>query len=71
MASLLYGSGLRLRECCTLRVKDLVFDYLQITIRDGKGGKDRRTVLPSKLIDFQTIPRRLSTSHRWFHPFAD
>jgi integron integrase len=51
MASLLYGSGLRLRECCTLRVKDLDFNYLQITIRDGKGGKDRRTVLPSKLVE--------------------
>jgi integron integrase len=49
MASLLYGSGLRLLECCTLRVKDLDFAYQQITVRDGKGGKDRVTVLPSSL----------------------
>src|SRR5215210_1358106 len=51
MASLLYGSGLRLLECCRLRVKDIAFDYLQITVRDGKGGKDRVTVLPSSLIE--------------------
>jgi integron integrase len=49
MASLLYGSGLRLLECCTLRVKDIDFAYSQITVRDGKGGKDRVTVLPSSL----------------------
>jgi integron integrase len=49
MASLLYGSGLRILECCTLRVKDLDFAYQQITVRDGKGGKDRVTVLPSSL----------------------
>ena len=39
MASLLYGAGLRLLECCTLRVKDLDFAYSQITVRDGKGGR--------------------------------
>jgi len=50
MASLLYGSGLRLTECCTLRVKDLDFAYQQITVRDGKGAKDRVTVLPSSLV---------------------
>ncbi|HJQ70991.1 MAG TPA: integron integrase [Blastocatellia bacterium] len=49
MASLLYGSGLRLMECLRLRVKDLDFNYNQITVRDGKGGKDRVTVLPSSL----------------------
>jgi integron integrase len=49
MASLLYGSGLRLQECCTLRVKDIDFDYHQITVRDGKGSKDRRTMLPDSL----------------------
>jgi site-specific recombinase XerD len=43
MASLLYGSGLRLRECLKLRVKDVDFDYGQILIRDGKGAKDRVT----------------------------
>lgn len=46
MASLLYGAGLRLMECVRLRVKDLDFDYAQITIRDGKGQKDRRAVAP-------------------------
>ena len=39
MASLFYGAGLRLLECCTLRVKDLDFAYSQITVRDGKGGR--------------------------------
>lgn len=49
MASLLYGSGLRLMECVRLRVKDVDFGYNQITVRDGKGEKDRRTVLPGPL----------------------
>ncbi|PKL81755.1 MAG: integron integrase [Ignavibacteriae bacterium HGW-Ignavibacteriae-3] len=44
--SLLYGGGLRLSECLNLRVKDIDFDYNQIIIRDGKGEKDRHTVLP-------------------------
>lgn len=51
MASLLYGSGLRLRECLTLRVKDLDFQYRQIVVRDAKGAKDRKTILPLSLID--------------------
>jgi site-specific recombinase XerD len=46
MASLLYGSGLRLLECLRLRVKDIDFAYHQITVRDGKGSQDRVTVLP-------------------------
>jgi integron integrase len=46
MASLLYGAGLRLRECLKLRVKDLDFGYRQILVRDGKGAKDRVTMLP-------------------------
>jgi integron integrase len=50
MASLLYGSGLRLMECLRLRIKDLDFDYQQILVRDGKGGKDRRTIMPSTLV---------------------
>jgi integron integrase len=49
MASLLYGSGLRLMECVRLRVKDIDFAYAQITVRDAKGGKDRRTMLPVEL----------------------
>jgi integron integrase len=50
MASLLYGSGLRLMECVRLRVKDLDFDYRQIIVRDVKGEKDRRTVLPQSVM---------------------
>ena len=46
MASLLYGAGLRLMECVRLRVKDIDFEYRQITVRDGKGNKDRVTMLP-------------------------
>jgi integron integrase len=49
MASLLYGSGLRLMECLRLRVKDIDFGYGQIMVRDGKGQKDRVTVLPETL----------------------
>jgi integron integrase len=51
MASLLYGSGLRLRECLRLRVKDIDFNYQQIIVREGKGDKDRHTVLPTTLIE--------------------
>ena len=46
MASLLYGSGLRLMECVRLRVKDVDFAYYQLTVRDGKGAQDRVTMLP-------------------------
>src|SRR2546429_2105919 len=46
MALLLYGAGLRLLECCRLRIKDVDFAMNQITIHDGKGGKDRMTMLP-------------------------
>lgn len=46
MAHLLYGSGLRLMECVRLRVKDIDFENNQIIVRDGKGNKDRRSILP-------------------------
>ncbi len=46
MAELMYGSGLRLLECCRLRVKDLDFARGQIVVRDGKGDKDRAVPLP-------------------------
>ena len=49
MAGLLYGSGLRLMECVRMRVKDVDFGYARITVRDGKGGKDRVTMLPVNL----------------------
>ena len=51
IANLLYGSGLRLIEALRLRVKDLDFGYRQVVVRDGKGGKDRFTVLPNILIE--------------------
>jgi integrase len=49
MASLMYGAGLRLLECVELRVKDLNFDRSELTVRDGKGGKDRVTMLPASM----------------------
>ncbi|MDQ2695160.1 MAG: integron integrase [Pseudomonadota bacterium] len=51
MAALLYGSGLRLMECLRLRVKDLEFSRREITVRDGKGQRDRVTMLPASLIE--------------------
>jgi len=49
MAGLLYGSGLRLMECVRLRVKDVDFGYAHVVVRDGKGAKDRVTMLPINL----------------------
>ena len=46
MAKLIYGCGLRVMECIRLRVKDIDFEMNQIVVRDGKGKKDRITVLP-------------------------
>jgi len=51
LASLLYGTGMRLMEVLRLRVKDVDFGRNEITIRDGKGGKDRRTMLPRSLAE--------------------
>ena len=50
MAALLYGAGLRLRECLKLRVKDIDFGYGQIVVRDGKGAKDQVTKLPASTL---------------------
>jgi integron integrase len=50
MAHLLYGSGLRLLECLRLRVKDIDFGYRHITVREGKGMRERTTILPDRLI---------------------
>jgi integron integrase len=50
MASLLYGSGLRLTECLELRVKDLDFDRRQVVVHGGKGGKDRVAPMPAALV---------------------
>ncbi len=49
ICSLLYGSGLRLGEALSLRVKDINFEYKQIIVREAKGGKDRITTLPNKI----------------------
>ncbi|MHB1203070.1 MAG: integron integrase [Acidithiobacillus sp.] len=50
VASLLYGTGMRLLEGLRLRVKDVEFERREIVIRDGKGGKDRVTVLPENIL---------------------
>ncbi len=47
--NILYGAGLRVMECVRLRVKDIEFEMNQIVVRDGKGKKDRVTVLPEKV----------------------
>ena len=52
MAKIIYGCGLRLMECVRLRVKDIDFALNQITVRDGKGMKDRITMLPEQLKPF-------------------
>ena len=51
VAGVLYGGGLRLIEALRLRVHDLDVQHLQITVRDGKGGKDRRTMLPARVAE--------------------
>jgi len=70
MAGLLYGAGLRLRECLKLRVKDVDFEYRQITVRDGKGGKDRVTMLPGELLEsLRSHPARVKSLHE--HDLAE
>jgi integron integrase len=65
IARLLYGSGLRLVECLRLRVKDVDFAQHQIIVRDGKGRKDRVTVLPDSLIEpLQKHLRRVEMLHQ-------
>ena len=51
LAAVLYGTGMRLMECLRLRVKDVDFLRCEIVVRDGKGGKDRRTLLPRSLVE--------------------
>ena len=51
MAELMYGAGLRVSECLRLRIKDIDFDMNQICVREGKGNKDRITLLPQTLIE--------------------
>ena len=61
---LLYGTGMRLMECIRLRVKDIDFERNEITIREGKGRKDRVTVLPSAVVD--ELTKQLSISRRLY-----
>ena len=64
MASLLYGAGLRLLECLRLRTKDIEFTKREIIVRDGKGGKDRVTMLPDQLIEpLRAELHRVKTAH--------
>jgi len=49
MANLMYGAGFRLMECLRLRVQDIDFARNEITVRDGKGAKDRLTMLPQSV----------------------
>jgi integron integrase len=51
MAKLLYGTGMRINECLSLRVKDIDLARRILIVRDGKGGKDRVTVLPARLVE--------------------
>jgi integron integrase len=51
MGILLYGAGLRLMECCRLRIKDIDFTRNEVVVRSGKGNKDRYTMLPSAVRD--------------------
>lgn len=65
MARFVYGCGLRLQECLELRVKDVDFDRGMLTVRSGKGDKDRRTVLPESLRDaWSQHVRGLQETHR-------
>ncbi len=64
MASLLYGAGLRLMDCLRLRVQDLDFSRNEILVRDGKGAKDRITMLPASLkIPLQEHLRSVKATH--------
>lgn len=62
VASLLYGAGLRLNECLALRVKDIDLDRRELTVRRGKGAKDRRTMLPAQVVT--PLENQLAGVHR-------
>ncbi|MEZ5564046.1 MAG: integron integrase [Gammaproteobacteria bacterium] len=64
IASLLYGSGLRLTEALRLRVKDLALERGELIVRDGKGGKDRVTVVPATLAPH--LQRHVESLRQWF-----
>ena len=64
MGALMYGGGLRVLECARLRIKDIDFARCELTVRDGKGRKDRVTVLPAKLVD--PLSAQLARGRRQF-----
>jgi integron integrase len=65
VAGLLYGSGLRLLEALRLRVKDVDFEMHQVTVREGKGQKDRRTMLPRQIeVGLREHLARVREQHR-------
>jgi integrase len=67
MAELMYGAGLRVHECVTLRVKDIDLRARTITVHSGKGGKDRTTVLPELRVASQRRePRHSRATNRCF-----
>ncbi|WP_342190314.1 integron integrase [Stieleria varia] len=65
MFLLMYGSGLRHKECRRLRIKDICFDAKHIVVRDGKGEKDRVTFLPEQAI--AELKRQIETAERMHH----
>jgi integrase len=70
MAGLLYGAGLRLMECVHLRVKDVEFSHHEIIVREGKGGKDKVTMLPASLVaPLQTYLEKVRSLHN--HDLAE
>ena len=65
MALLLYGAGLRIHECCNLRIKDIDLTTREITVRRGKGNKDRVTVLPAAMVpDLTRHIEQVRAQHR-------
>ncbi len=65
IALLLYGSGLRVLEACSLRVKDVDLERMELVIRRGKGGRDRLTMLPETLVGaLRAQMERVRTFHR-------
>lgn len=69
VAALLYGTGMRLLECLRLRVKDVEFERREILIREGKGNKDRVTVLPENLM--QPLHEQIERARAWHRKDLD
>lgn len=70
LASLMYGAGFRVVEATRLRIKDIDFQRQIITVRDGKGGKDRTTLLPAPLVEaLRSRIQHIEVAWREQHPF--